>query len=176
MHIRTATSLDRNDILKTYLCTFPEGEKDTISKIANDLLFENTTPQTISLVAENDNAVVGHVAFSPVKIDNDDSIQGYILAPLAVMPEHQKQKIGTSLVKKGIQTLSKMNVNILFVYGDPKYYGKFGFSAGAAEKFIPEYKLQYPTGWQAIILNEFSTKHSYNNLVCVASLSDPELW
>ena len=176
MHIRTATSLDREDILKIYLCTFPEGEKDIVSKVAIDLLFEATTPQTISLVAENDNSVVGHVAFSPVRIDNDDSLQGYILAPLAVIPDYQKQKIGSGLVEKGIQTLLKMDVNILFVYGDPKYYGRFGFSTDNADKFIPQHKLQYPSGWQAIILNEFSNKNAYSNLVCVASLSDQELW
>jgi len=176
MHIRTATSLDRDDILETYLCTFPEGEKDIVSKIAIDLLFESTTPQTISLVAEDDNAVIGHVAFSPVIIDSDDNLKGYILAPLAVIPDYQKQKIGAKLVEKGIQTLLKMKANILFVYGDPEYYGRFGFSTNVAEKFIPQHKLEYPSGWQAIILNQFSIKNSTSNLVCVASLNDPKLW
>lgn len=176
MHIRTAKSLDRDEILKIYLCTFPEDEKDIVSKLAIDLLYESTTPQTISFVAVNDNAVVGHVAFSPVKIDNDNNLQGYILAPLAVIPDYQKYKIGTRLIETGIQTLSKMDVNILFVYGDPEYYGRFGFSTDYAEKFIPQHKLQYPSGWQAIILNEFPNKNAYHNLVCVASLSAPKLW
>lgn len=176
MRIRTVTGLDRDDILETYLCAFPEGERDIVSKLAVDLLFESAAPQTISLVTEIDNAVVGNVAFSPVKIDDDDSLQGYILAPLAVMTDYQKQKIGTGLVEKGMQMLLEMEVNILFVYGDPEYYGRFGFSAKNAEKFIPQYKLQYPFGWQAVILNEFSIKHANSNLVCVASLNNPKLW
>lgn len=176
MHIRIATSLDRDDIFTIYLSAFPENEKDIVSKLAVDLLVESTIPQTISLVAETDNAVVGHISFSPVKIDNNDNLQGYILAPLAVMPDYQKQRIGSKLIESGIQTLLIMGTNILFVYGDPKYYGRFGFSTKNAEKFIPRYKLQYPFGWQAIILNQFSVENAAGNIVCVTSLENPELW
>ena len=176
MHIRLATNLDRDDIVKAYLRTFHEDEKDIVSQLAIDLLFENTTPKTISLVAKTNNSIVGHVAFSPVKIDNDGNFLGYILAPLGVIPEYQKQGIGSKLVESGIQALLKMRVNILFVYGDPNYYGRFGFNTENAEEFIPQYKLQYPLGWQAIILNEFSVESISGNLVCVASLSDPKLW
>ena len=176
MHIRTAIISDLDDIREVHLCAFPEGEREIVSKIAIDLLVKNTTPQTISLVAESDNTVVGHVAFSPVKIDNNDNLQGYILAPLAVMPNYQKQRIGSNLIESGMQTLLKMGINILFVYGDPKYYGKFGFNVENAEKFIPQYKLQYPFGWQAIILNEFSIESTPCSIVCVASLSDPKIW
>lgn len=176
MHIRLATNLDRDDIVKAYLRTFHEDEKDIVSKLANDLLFENTTPKTISLVAETNNSVVGHVAFSPVKIDTDDRFLGYILAPLGVITKNQKQGIGSKLVKSGIQSLLKMRVNILFVYGDPNYYGRFGFNTKNAEEFVPQYKIQYPLGWQAIILNEFSDENISGNLVCVASLSDSKLW
>jgi len=158
------------------LCAFPEGERETVSKLAIDLLVENTASQTISLVAETDHTVIGHVAFSPVKFDNNDNLQGYILAPLAVMPDYQKQRIGSNLIESGIQTLLTMGVNILFVYGDPKYYGKFGFNAKSAENFIPRYKLQYPFGWQAIIFNEFSIEGAPCCIDCVDSLDDPKLW
>lgn len=175
-HIRTATSLDHDDILNIYLCAFPESEKDIVSNLALNLLSESTTPQIISLVAETENTVIGHVAYSPVKIDNNDNLQGYILAPLAVMPNYQKQQVGSKLIESGIEILLKKGVNILFVYGDPKYYGRFGFSAENAEKFIPQHKLQYPFGWQAIILKQFSIENLPSNIVCVASLDDSELW
>jgi putative acetyltransferase len=176
MHIRTAINSDLDGIREVHLCAFPEGEREIVSKLAIDLLAENTTPQTISLVAETDNPVVGHVAFSPVKFDNNDKLQGYILAPLAVIPDFQKRQVGSNLIESGIQKLLKMGVNILFVYGDPKYYGKFGFNAEDAENFIPQYKLQYPFGWQAINLNEFSIESEPCSIVCVDSLDDPELW
>ncbi len=176
MHIRVATSLDRADILSTYLAAFPDSEKDIVARLAVDLLTESSIPETLSLVAEIDNTVVGHVAFSPVSIDNNENLQGYILAPLAVMPGYQGQRIGSKLIASGIQTLVEMGVSILFVYGDPGYYGRFGFSAGHAEKLMPQYKLRYPFGWQAMVLNRFSMDKIAGNIVCVASLDDPELW
>ena len=70
MRIRIATSQDRNDVREVYLSAFPENEREIVSKLAINLLSEETTPQTISLVAEIEGAVVGQVSFSPVTIVN----------------------------------------------------------------------------------------------------------
>jgi putative acetyltransferase len=116
------------------------------------------------------------VAFSPVAIDNSESIQGYILAPLGVKPDHQKCRVGSRLIDSGMQLLSKTGVDVFFVYGDPGYYSKFGFSVDAAECYIPPYKLQYPFGWQAIDLNEREAEKSSIKIACVTALCDPALW
>ena len=176
MQIRAATSLDRDAIYSVHWSAFDENEREVISKFAVNLLSEKTTPQTISLVAETEGAVVGHVAFSPVTIDTNENVHGYILAPVGVKPEYQKRRIGSKLIESGIRQLSKMDVDILFVYGDPEYYGKFGFSVDAAEGYIPPYRLKYPFGWQGIAFNERSTGKSPANIVCVTSLNDPALW
>ena len=176
MHIRLATSLDRDDIRSVHLAAFAEDEREIVSEIAVNLLEEESTPQTISLVAETEGIVVGHVAFSPVTINSNESVQGYILAPLAVKPDYQKRRIGSKLIESGIQQLSGMEVDILFVYGDPGYYSRFGFSVDAAECYIPPYKLQYPFGWQGIALDGFSMGKTAINITCVASLCYPELW
>jgi putative acetyltransferase len=174
--IRTATSLDRDDVRGIYLSAFPEGEREIVSRLAVHLLSEETTPQTISLVAESEGAVVGHVAFSPVTIDNNERLQGYILAPLGVKPDYQRRRLGSKLIESGIKQLLVMGVNILFVYGEPKYYGRFGFSADAADRYTPPYRLQYPFGWQAIVLNECIIEKSPIKIACVTSLCDPQLW
>ena len=176
MHIRLATSLDRCDIHNVHWFSFAEGEREIVSKLAVNLLSEETIPQTISLVAESEDTVIGHVCFSPVTIDNSENFQGYILAPLGVKPDYQNRCIGSKLIERGMQQLSEMGVNILFVYGDPKYYSKFGFSVSAAERYIPPYNLQYPFGWQGIVLNETSTGKSSIKIACVTSLCDPALW
>jgi len=175
MHIRVAASLDRDDIRSIHLSAFPEGEREIVSKLAVNLLSEKTTPRTISLVAETGGAVVGHVAFSPVTIGSEN-FQGYILAPLAVTPDYQKRRIGSQLVRSGMQRLSEMGVGVLFVYGDPKYYSRFGFSVAAAERYIPPYRLQYPFGWQGIALRRCDTERSPVKIACVTSLCDPALW
>ena len=176
MNIRLATTLDRDNVRSVYLSTFPEGERELVSKLAVNLLSEETAPQTISYVAEIEGAVVGHVAFSPVAIDSNENVQGYILAPLGVNPDFQKRRIGSQLIESGMQQLLGMDINILFVYGDPKYYGRFGFSADVADRYIPPYRLQYPFGWQAIILNECRIEKSPMKIACVTSLCDPQLW
>lgn len=176
MHIRTATSLDQDGIHDVYWSAFAESEREIVSNLAVNLLSEETTPQTISLVAETEGAVVGHVAFSPVTIGSNKNFQGYILAPLGVKPDYQKRRIGSKLVESGMQQLSEMGVDILFVYGDPNYYSRFGFRTDAADRFIPPYRLQYPFGWQAIALNECNVEKSPVEIACVGSLCDPELW
>jgi putative acetyltransferase len=176
MHIRVATDLDRNAIRGVHLSAFPEGERDIVSKLAVDLLSEETIPETISLVAETEGAVVGHVTFSPVTIAAQERCQGYILAPLGVNPRYQHRRIGSQLVESGIRRLSSKGVGVIFVYGDPKYYGRFGFSADAAAPYVPPFSLQYPFGWQGIDFEACRTRTSPANIFCVKSLCDPALW
>ena len=176
MNIRIATNQDRDDIQRVYLSAFPKGESEIVAKIAIDLLSENTTPQTISLIVEADHSVVGHVAFSPVEIENNADCQAYILAPLAVQADYQKRRIGSTLIKYGMQQLSAMSVNIVFVYGDPNYYERFGCNADIARNYITPYNLQYPSGWQAIVLNEYAMEKVPIAINCVAPLCDPKLW
>jgi putative acetyltransferase len=111
-----------------------------------------------------------------VVTDNNPTFQGYILAPLAVKPDYQKRRIGSKLIEHGMQQLSDMGINVLFVYGDPRYYARFGFSADAAHQYTAPYALQYPFGWQAIVLKEFHIEKPPLAISCVAPLCDPKLW
>lgn len=176
MRIRTATRSDLDDIRGIHLSAFPEAEREMVSGLATNLFCEESIPQTVSLVAETDGAVVAHAAFSPVSIESSEALMGYILAPLGVRPGFQKRGIGSKLVESGRQQLTQMGVHILFVYGDPGYYGRFGFGAEPADRYIPPYRLQYPFGWQAIVLNGFNIESTSRNVHCVASLCDPALW
>ncbi len=176
MRIRVATDLDRENIREVHLSAFSEGEKEMVSALAVNLLDEHTNPETISLVAEADGAVVGHVAFSPVFVESNERWVGYILAPLGVKPEYQKCQVGSTLIESGMERLAKTGVNVVFVYGDPKYYGKFGFSADVASGYSPPYELQYPFGWQAVVLTEGGFSASTGKISCVAALNNSALW
>jgi putative acetyltransferase len=92
------------------------------------------------------------------------------------MPKYQKTGIGSILVNSGIERLSAKNINVLFVYGDPRYYGRFGFSVEAATPYIPPYELKYPYGWQARIMDATERRISPVRLSCVSSLNDSALW
>jgi putative acetyltransferase len=81
---------------------------------------------TISLVAEADNKVVGHIAFSPVTI-SDGSLDWYGIGPVSVLPELQKQGIGKSLIREGLSSLKALGAKGCVLVGDPGYYQRFGF-------------------------------------------------
>jgi putative acetyltransferase len=81
---------------------------------------------TISLVAEIDGEVVGHIAFSPISI-SDGSKNWYGLGPISVLPKYQKQGVGKSLILKGLSLLKDMGGQGCALVGDPGYYKRFGF-------------------------------------------------
>jgi len=176
MKIRIATRDDTDAVRRVHLSAFPHGEGDIVSQLAVNLLSEDAAPQVISLVAEADDIVVAHVAFSPVRMRETQDFIGYILAPLAVSPDYQKRSIGSRLIKSGIERLAETGADILFVYGDPEFYGRFGFRVDVAECYIPPYQLQYSFGWQGMALRHFEARRTAADISCVSSLSNQALW
>lgn len=80
----------------------------------------------ISLVAEVDGRVVGHIAFSPVTM-SDGSDNWYGLGPVSVHPDHQRQGIGKALINEGLKRLQKLDAHGCCLVGHPQYYRQFGF-------------------------------------------------
>ena len=128
------------------------------------------------MIAEVDNQVIGYVSYSPIFLKSDSSISGYILAPLAVSPEHQRQSVGSNLINSGINMLTKDGVDVLLVYGDPNYYVRFGFNEEIGRSFVPKYPLEYPFGWLGMMLNETAVPNEPIRFECVQSLSRSDLW
>ena len=83
---------------------------------------------TLSLVAELNGKIVGHVAFSPVSI-NSEFIGWYGLGPVSVIPELQKQGIGSRLIREGLSLLKARGAKGCVLEGSPKYYQRFGFKS-----------------------------------------------
>ncbi len=81
---------------------------------------------TISLVAEDQGAIVGHAAFSPVEIGTAAGWFG--LGPVAVAPAQQRRGIGNALVVRGLALLREQGARGCVVLGDPAYYARFGFA------------------------------------------------
>ncbi|MDH5445948.1 MAG: N-acetyltransferase [Gammaproteobacteria bacterium] len=80
----------------------------------------------ISLVAELDGQVIGHIAFSPVSI-SDGTLGWYGLGPVSVLPKYQKQGVGKALIHEGISRLKEMHAKGCCLVGHPDYYKKVGF-------------------------------------------------
>jgi putative acetyltransferase len=176
MKIRNAHQNDADAIGSVHRAAFPEGERDLISKVAVAMLSEEVSPSVLSLVAEVDGTIVGHVAFSPVTSADTKEHLGYLLAPLAVNPTHQKRGIASQLIKDGMKRLSDQGPGVLLVYGDPDFYGRFGFRAEQGGCYAPPYPLEFPFGWQGMALGDFDFPSSPVRISCVPSLDHPNLW
>jgi len=88
----------------------------------------------VSLVAEIDGKVVGHIAFSPVTF-SDGSQNWYGLGPISVLPAHQRQGVGKKLIYKGLNLLKGMEAAGCALVGDPAYYERFGFKSYEGLKY-----------------------------------------
>jgi len=176
MNIRLSQETDLDSVLKVIKTAFSDEENRVIMNLVQELHQETTSPSIKSLVAEVDNQVIGYVSYSPIFLKSDTSFSGYILAPLAVSPEHQKQGVGSNLIKSGIDMLTKDGAGVLLVYGGPAYYGRFGFKEEIRRTFTPPYPLQYPFGWTGIMLNDTPVPEQPIQFECVAALSKPDLW
>ncbi len=105
----------------------------------------------VSLVAVKEREVVGHIAFSPVAVESEkDSFPAITLAPLAVLPDCQKQGIGTMLMDAGLDYCRKLGHEVVFLVGHPQYYPRFGFIK-AGEKGI---KCEFEAPPEAFMLLE----------------------
>jgi len=93
-------------------------------QIINDLRSDGDL--VLSLVAIDQTITVGHVAFSPVTI-NDVDDKWFGLGPISVLPQLQRTGIGTQLINEGFRRLKEQGANGIALVGDPDYYGRFGF-------------------------------------------------
>ena len=86
----------------------------------------DTGALSVSLVAEYEGNIVGHVALSPVTI-SDSTISWYGLGPISVLPNNQGKGIGSKLMNAAIQELKNIKAKGCVLLGDPNYYQRFGF-------------------------------------------------
>jgi putative acetyltransferase len=86
----------------------------------------------LSLVAERDGEIVGHIAFSPITVESEaGDWQAVGLGPLAVAPAFQRQGFGSALMYAGLEAVRQQGHEVVFVLGHPAYYHRFGFVTAA---------------------------------------------
>ena len=141
MDIRSERPADANIIAAVTTAAFIDIEHGggNEAKIVDAL--RKSGALTISLVAVIGDEIVGHVAFSPVRINGEPSSY-YGLGPVSVRPDRQRAGIGSALVRCGLKELRAMRAAGCVVLGDPAYYRRFDFESDTALRFgsaPPEY-------------------------------------
>jgi putative acetyltransferase len=122
MNIREERPVDTERIRAVNLAAFETStEADLV-----DALRRHAAP-IISLVAEEDENIVGHILFSPATLVSEPKLTLMGLAPMAVVPERQRQGIGSRLVLEGLERCRRAVVGAVVVLGHAEYYPRFGF-------------------------------------------------
>jgi putative acetyltransferase len=96
----------------------------------------------VSLVAVDDNRIVGHILFSPVTFDPPADVIAFGLAPMAVLQEHEKHGVGRRLVQNGLAECHAKGACLVVVLGDPTYYGRFGFERASRHGLRNEFGVE----------------------------------
>jgi putative acetyltransferase len=155
MDLREELPGDKESVRDIHIQAF--GDHGLVVAALVDDLRETITPtEGLSLIAEHDGQIVGHVMFTPSLLDAPRRlVKVQVLSPLAVMPGHQKRGIGSALVRQGLTALAERAVPLVFLEGDPAYYSRFGFAPGGDQGFRKP-SLRIPDGaFQAIKLPEY---------------------
>ncbi|WP_445474894.1 GNAT family N-acetyltransferase [Methanococcoides methylutens] len=125
MLIRKEEDTDYSAITKVNDQAF--GQENEGRLVVNLRMHSDFVPE-LSLVAEVDGKVVGHILFFPIKIvDDGKEFDSLSLAPMAVLPKFQKQGIGSALVKEGLTMAENLGYSSVIVLGHAEYYPRFGF-------------------------------------------------
>ncbi len=134
MLIRAEKECDREPVRAVNLSAFETpSEADLV-----DALRQQVQP-IISLVAEENGKVVGHIMFSPVSLSGHPNLRVMGLAPMAVAPMHQKKGTGSALVQAGLDQCRQLDFVAVVVLGHPEYYPRFGFSPASQFGIGSEY-------------------------------------
>ena len=132
MNIRPETPADIPAIYTVNKRAFREREAEP--RLVDALRESDAFVPGLSLVAEVDGKVVGHILFSRINITTENgNVPAIALAPMAVLPEYQGQGIGSELVRRGLEACREQGHSFVIVLGHPTFYPRFGFSAEAAK-------------------------------------------
>jgi len=136
--IRSETDADVGAITEVTLAAFETLEISNHPEQFIIVALRAAKALAVSLVAELDGRVVGHIAFSPVTI-SDGTRNWYGLGPVSVLPKFQRQGIGKVLIREGLSRLKNLNARGCCLVGHPEYYRKFGFNnlSGLLHEGVP---------------------------------------
>lgn len=179
MVIRESTEQDRAKITSVHDSAFGKIKGKEILVLVNGLLDDKTAEPMLSLVAEENGKIIGHILFTKVSIkQSSNAISAQILAPLAILPAHQNQGVGSGLIKKGLKQLKDSGVHLVFVLGHPGYYSQCGFSPAGVLGFDAPYPIpeEHAEAWMVQEFRDGVIGLVTGKVQCSEVLNQPQHW
>jgi putative acetyltransferase len=152
---------------------------DAEAELVRDLLNDPSASPLLSLLALEGERAVGHVLFTSARLKETPAAAAIaLLAPLAVVPDLQRQGVGGKLIERGLRLLSDAGVDLVFVLGHPEYYPRHGFEPagrlGYAAPFpIPD---EHADAWMVQALRPGVVGSVRGTIICADALNKPEYW
>lgn len=135
MELRVEQRGDLRAVRDLHLAAFGDHGK-VVAELVDGLRPSLTADDGLSLVAEHEREIVGHVMFTRSLLDAPRRlVDVQVLSPVSVLPERQGQGVGSALVSRGLEIMTERQVPVVFLEGPPDYYARFGFRPGGEQGF-----------------------------------------
>jgi len=178
MKLRTHHQGDNEEIKRLFTRTFSDSEGPSegllIGNLACDLLTITDPQDYYCFVATENEQIAGSIIFSRLTFESD--VNAFLLAPVAVHTSYQGKGTGQKLINFGLNNLKERGVELVFTYGDPKFYAKVGFRPISEEIVKAPFVLTHPEGWLAQSLVSAEIDPIPGNSNCVEAFNKPEYW
>ena len=157
--------------------TAAEGvdEGRLIGGLVRDLLADTPAADIHVFRAEENAQVIAAAVFTRLRFLDDRRIV-VLLSPMAVAPHRQRQGVGRSLIVHALEALGSEGVDVAVTYGDPRFYGRFGFTHLTCEQARPPLPLSMPHGWLGRSLTSGPMPCLLGESRCVAALNRADIW
>ena len=179
MEIRQSTETDLPQLLHIHNQAFGLEEGPVVADLVNKLLRDPSAIPYVSLLATDGHKPIGHILFTKAGITGyEDSISAAILAPLAVIPESQRQGVGGKLMRAALQQLSASGVDLAFLAGYPDYYSRHGFQPASKLGFVPPYPMppEHDDAWMVQAIQPGILETVSGPVICADTLNHPDYW
>ena len=151
--------------------------RDDEAWLVATLLQDASAQPRLSLLAWADGRPVGHVLFTRAWLRGGAAeLPAMLLAPLAVLPAFQRRGVGRALIEEGARRLAGAGERLLFVLGDPAYYGRCGFEPAAPWGLRAPYPIVPEEAWQVRALAPGILGAAQGTVACATGLDQPEYW
>jgi putative acetyltransferase len=174
MIVRKSNDSDIIAIMKVNKEAFKSDIEEKLVLVA---FSDPTAMPVLSLVAEKDEELIGHILFTKCALKLHKDVSVYILVPMSVLPDYQGEGVGGALIKHGLEVLASWGVDFVVLLGHSGYYPRFGFKP-AMTRFSPPYPVaeEHVDAWMVYDLIPERVEDIKGQVVCADFINKPEYW